>query len=82
MPVSANLLAALAPSEVATGRVFQRRHRQKRVTLNEVYTAIAEHIGFTVNYGPGPCECDIKHSLAKISRATKELGYQPKAQSP
>ena len=77
--VSANLLAAVAPSEVATGRVFNigtgRAH-----TLNEVYATIAEHLGFTAkpNYGPER-EGDIKHSLADITRATTELGYQPRA---
>jgi UDP-glucose 4-epimerase len=77
--VSANLLACLAPSSVATGRVFNigtgRSH-----TLNEVYEAIAGQLGFAgkPNYGP-PREGDIKHSLANIDRATKELGYQPRA---
>jgi nucleoside-diphosphate-sugar epimerase len=76
--VSANLLACQAPSAVATGRVFNigtgRSH-----TLNEVYDAIAEQLGFPnkPNYGP-PREGDIKHSLASIDRATKELGYHPK----
>ena len=74
--VSANLLACLAPSEVATGRVFNigtgRSH-----TLNEVYAAIAEQLGFTAKpiYGPDR-PGDIKHSLADITRATTELGYQ------
>jgi nucleoside-diphosphate-sugar epimerase len=77
--VSANLLACMAPSTVATGRVFNigtgRSH-----TLNEVYSVIAGQLGFSgkPNYGP-PREGDIKHSLANIDRATKELGYQPKA---
>jgi UDP-glucose 4-epimerase len=77
--VSANLLACEAPSTVATGRVFNigtgRSH-----TLNEVYTAIADQLGFRAKpiYGP-PREGDIKHSLADITRATKELGYQPRA---
>jgi len=77
--VSANLLACQAPSAVATGRVFNigtgRSH-----TLNDVYAAIAGELGFAgnPNYGPER-EGDIKHSLADISRATKELGYQPKA---
>jgi nucleoside-diphosphate-sugar epimerase len=77
--VSANLLACQAPSAVATGRVFNigtgRSH-----TLNEVYAAIADQIGFKAppKYGP-PREGDIKHSLADITRATKELGYEPKA---
>jgi UDP-glucose 4-epimerase len=77
--VSANLLACEAPSAVATGRVFNigtgRSH-----TLNEVYGAIAGQLGFRAKpiYGP-PREGDIKHSLADITRATKELGYQPRA---
>jgi nucleoside-diphosphate-sugar epimerase len=77
--VSANLLACEAPSAVATGRVFNigtgRSH-----TLNEVYAAIADQLGFRAKpiYGP-PREGDIKHSLADITRATKELGYQPRA---
>ncbi|HEX3570468.1 MAG TPA: SDR family oxidoreductase [Acidobacteriaceae bacterium] len=76
--VSANLLACKAPSSVATGRVFNvgtgRAH-----TLNEVYAVIAEHLGFKPppKYGPERVG-DIKHSLASIERATRELGYQPK----
>ena len=78
--VSANLLAAVAPSEVATGRVFNIGTGNS-VTLNEVYAAIADQLGFTAkpSYGP-PREGDIKHSLADISRARAELGYEPKAQ--
>jgi nucleoside-diphosphate-sugar epimerase len=78
--VSANLLACLAPSAVATGRVFNIGTGNSH-TLNEVYAAIAGELGFTgkPNYGP-PREGDIKHSLADITRATTELGYQPKAQ--
>ena len=77
--VSANLLACLAPGEVATGRVFNIG-TGKSHTLNEVYAAIAGQLGFTPkpNYGP-PREGDIKHSLADITRAGKELGYQPRA---
>ena len=77
--VSANLLACLAPSEVATGRVFNigtgRSH-----TLNDVYAAIAGQLGFTAkpHYGP-PRAGDIQHSLADITRATQELSYQPRA---
>lgn len=78
--VSANLLACVAPSAVATGRVFNIG-TGKSHTLNEVYSAIAGHLGFTgkPNYGP-PREGDIKYSLADITRATTELGYEPKAQ--
>src|SRR6202000_3433919 len=77
--VSANLLACLAPSEVATGRVFNIG-TGKSHTLNEVYAPIAGQIGFTRNPNDGAeREGDVRHSLADISRATKELGYQPKA---
>jgi nucleoside-diphosphate-sugar epimerase len=77
--VSANLLACLAPSEVATGRVFNVG-TGKSHTLNEVYAAIAGQLGFTATplYGP-PRAGDIQHSLADITRATQELSYQPKA---
>jgi nucleoside-diphosphate-sugar epimerase len=78
--VSANLLACQAPSAVAMGRVFNIGTGNSH-TLNDVYAAIAGELGFTgkPNYGP-PREGDIKHSLADITRATHELGYQPKAQ--
>ena len=78
--VSANLLAAVAPSEVATGRVFNVGTGNS-VTLNEVYDAIAELLNFKArpNYGSFR-EGDIKHSLADITRARTELGYEPRAQ--
>jgi nucleoside-diphosphate-sugar epimerase len=77
--VSANLLACLAPAAVATGRIFNIG-TGKSHTLNEVYAAIADQLRFSAkpNYGP-PREGDIRHSLANIDRATKELGYQPRA---
>ena len=78
--VSANLLACLAPSSVATGRVFNIGTGHSH-TLNEVYAAIAEQLGFTAAPFYGPTRAgDIKHSLADISRARTELGYEPKAQ--
>jgi nucleoside-diphosphate-sugar epimerase len=51
------------------------------VTLNEVYATLAEQIGFKEKpiYGPGRVG-DIRHSLADISRAKAELGYQPNVQ--
>jgi UDP-glucose 4-epimerase len=78
--VSANLLACVASSAVATGRVFNIG-TGKSHTLNDVYAAIAGELGFTGKpiYGP-PRPGDIKHSLADIDRATKELSYRPKAQ--
>jgi len=77
--VSANLLACQAPSTVATGRIFNIGTGESH-TLNQVYVAIAGQLGFASkpSYGP-PRAGDIRHSLADISRAKKELGYQPKA---
>jgi UDP-glucose 4-epimerase len=77
--VSANLLACKAPSEVATGRVFNVGTGKSR-TLNDVYHGIAAALGFKEKplYGPERVG-DVKHSLAAIERARKELGYDPKA---
>jgi nucleoside-diphosphate-sugar epimerase len=76
--VNANLLACVAPDEVATGRVFNIG-TGKSQTLNDVYAGIAKILGFSASpiYGPAR-EGDIRHSLAGIDRARKELGYQPK----
>jgi len=75
--VSANLLACKAPREVATGRVFNIGTGGSH-TLNEVYETIASQLGFTKppTYG-SEREGDIKHSLADITRARTELGYEP-----
>jgi UDP-glucose 4-epimerase len=77
--VNANLLACHAPSSVATGRVFNVGTGKSR-TLNEVYEGIAVALGFKQPplYGPERVG-DVKHSLASIERARKELGYEPKA---
>ncbi len=77
--VTANLLACHAPSSVATGRVFNVGTGKSR-TLNEVYEGIAKALGFKqpALYGPERVG-DVKHSLASIDRARKELGYEPKA---
>jgi UDP-glucose 4-epimerase len=77
--VSANLLACQAPNAVATGRVFNVGTGKSR-TLNEVYEGIAGALGFKQPplYGPERVG-DVKHSLASIDRARRELGYEPKA---
>ena len=77
--VNANLLACKAPSQVATGRVFNVGTGKSR-TLNEVYEGIASALGFKQppQYGPERVG-DVKHSLASIERARTELGYEPKA---
>jgi len=77
--VSANLLACDAPSSVATGRVFNIGTGESH-TLNELYSTVADLLGFSGKpiYG-FPRAGDIRHSLADISRASNELGYQPVA---
>ena len=76
--VQANLLACLAPSEFANGRVFNVG-TGKTHTLNELYSALAQILGFKAapNYGPTR-PGDILHSQADIRRAEGELGYVPK----
>ncbi len=77
--VQANLLACTAPSEVATGRVFNVGTGQAH-TLNELYSTLAEILGFPHPPAYGPQRPgDVAHSLASIARAAKELGYQPAA---
>ena len=75
--VQANLLACTAPNQLANGRVFNvgtgRTH-----TLNELYSSLAEILGFhdKAKYGPTR-PGDIMHSQADITRAETELGYRP-----
>lgn len=77
--VNANLLACHAPKEVATGRVFNVGTGHSH-TLNELYAALADILGFTAKPKYGPTrEGDVQHSLASIDRATRELGYKPQA---
>jgi UDP-glucose 4-epimerase len=75
--VSANLLAAHAPSPNVAGRVFNVA-TGTRVDLNETFELLKKLTGYSgkVNYGPER-DGDIKHSLADISRAQKAMGYQP-----
>ncbi len=76
--VQANLLACLAPSKLATGRVFNVGTGETH-TLNELYTALAEILHFREKALYGPTRPgDILHSQADITRAQMELGYLPK----
>lgn len=72
--VSANLLAAKAPSSVS-GRVFNVA-TGTRVTLLQAYETIRHIVGYTgkVNFKPER-EGDIKHSGADVSLARQMLGY-------
>lgn len=77
--VNANLLACLAPKEVATGRVFNVGTGHSH-TLNDLYNTLAEILGFSAKANHGPTRAgDVQHSLASVERAAKELGYAPEA---
>jgi UDP-glucose 4-epimerase len=75
--VSANLLACAAPAERVSGRTFNIA-TGRRISLNETYRMLQEMTGFKGEpiYGPER-EGDIKHSLADISLAEKQMGYRP-----
>ncbi len=75
--VNANLLACVAPKEVAVGRVFNVGTGHSH-TLNDLYAALGDILGFRgrPNYGPTRAG-DVQHSLASIDRASRELGYEP-----
>lgn len=75
--VQANLLACHAPSEFATGRVYNVGTGHSH-TLADLYADLADILDF--KYAPkyGAVRAgDIPHSLADISRAKRELGYSP-----
>ena len=75
--VEGNLLAAVAPAELVSGRVMNVA-TGFRITLNEVFEELKEITGYrgTVAYAPER-NGDIKHSLADISLARELLGYAP-----
>jgi len=76
--VEANLLAWQAPTSQAAGRVFNVA-TGRRVTLNETFQALKRLTSYSGEpvYG-AERGGDIKHSLADISAAEKNLGYKPK----
>jgi len=75
--VHANLLAAKAPASQVAGRVFNVA-TGTRADLNETFEILKKLTGYsgTLKYGPER-EGDVKHSLADISNAEKNLGYKP-----
>lgn len=75
--VQANLLAAKAPAASVAGRVFNVATGTS-INLNETFELLKKLTGYSGNakYGPER-EGDVKHSLADISRAQEQLGYQP-----
>jgi len=76
--VDANLLAATAPAEKVAGQMFNVA-TGTRADLNETFRLLKGLTGYTgsVKYAPERAG-DVKHSLADISRAQKQLGYQPR----
>lgn len=80
--VQANLKAATAPA-AATGTVYNVAVGD-RTTLNEIHAAIGgELVAISaLDEASSPShadfrEGDVRHSLADISRATSQLGYEP-----
>jgi len=75
--VEANLMAATAPAANAAGRVFNIA-TGTRVDLNQAFLILKRLTGYSgsLKYA-AEREGDIKHSLADISRAGRQLGYKP-----
>src|SRR5215813_9369185 len=75
--VKANLLAAEAPAEEVSGKVFNIA-TGTRYSLNQTYKVLQDIIGFRgpVSYAPARAG-DVKHSLADISLAKRHLNYSP-----
>ena len=78
--VQANLRAALAPG---AGGVYNVAYGE-RTTLNELYAAIRDRVAERVPEAAGldPIYTDfragdVRHSLADVSRARRDLGYEP-----
>jgi nucleoside-diphosphate-sugar epimerase len=74
----ANTLAAFAPAGKVSGNVYNVACGE-RVSLLATYRILAEML--RMNQGPvfaPPRTGDIRHSLADISRAQQDLGYNPK----
>ena len=73
--MDANMRAASAPADQASGRVFNVACGSA-ITLNEVVKMIGTMTGrdLTARYEPGRGG-DVKHSLADISQARERLGY-------
>jgi UDP-glucose 4-epimerase len=76
--VEANLLACKAPAARVAGKVFNIA-TGTRITLNETFKLLQRLTSYSGSpiYG-AERGGDIKHSLADISAAEKNLGYKPK----
>ena len=75
--VRANLLAAAAPAEKASGRTMNIA-TGKRITLNKTFEILRELTGYSGQPAYGPARAgDVHDSLADISLAGELLGYTP-----
>ncbi len=75
--VHANLLAAAAPAEKASGRMMNTA-TGNRITLNETFKILQELTGFKGQAAYVPARAgDIRDSLADIRLAGELLGYTP-----
>lgn len=74
--IEANMRACLAPSEVA-GEAYNVAFGGREYLI-DIYNVLCEALGKNIepNYGPDRAG-DIKHSNADISKARKNLGYDP-----
>ena len=76
--VQANLLAAAAPIPAGSAPAFNVS-RGERVTINELWQAIAKETGTGAepeHVAPRPG--DVRHSLANLEAARRDLSYQPR----
>jgi nucleoside-diphosphate-sugar epimerase len=74
--VSANLLACEAPAAACAGRIFNCA-TGRRITLNQTFEAMKKLTGHQGSPAYAPERSgDIKHSLADVTLAQKQLGYK------
>jgi nucleoside-diphosphate-sugar epimerase len=76
--VHANLLAAAAPAENVSGKMFNVA-TGNRFSLNQTYAMLQKIIGYHEKAKYAAVRTgDVKHSLADISLAQKSFGYEPR----
>ena len=76
--VQGNLLAAAAPAENVSGRVFNVA-TGRSITLLDLIDALNEQLGTNIqpHFAP-PRTGDVLHSLADTQAARQQFGYEPK----
>ena len=82
--VQANILAALGALEIKTGALIFNVAVGERTTLNTLYGILKDNLSATFEYikKSEPIyqdfrDGDVRHSLADISKARKNIGYDP-----